>query len=54
MAAYSFYSMVSEIFSDKRKKDSEKNEDIVPQLYQQIGQLKVEVDWLKKKSGIKS
>jgi transposase-like protein len=42
------------IFSDKRSKENKPDEDLVPQLYQQIGQLKVEVDWLKKKSGIKS
>jgi putative transposase len=45
---------IGTIFSDKRKKECSPKEDIVPQLYQQIGQLKVEVDWLKKKSGIKS
>lgn len=43
---------VGSIFVDKRKKELKPDEDIVPQLYQQIGQLKVEVDWLKKKSGI--
>ena len=45
---------IGNIFTDKRKKESKPSEDIVPQLYQQIGQLKVEVDWLKKKSGIHS
>lgn len=44
---------IGNIFTDKRKKDEKSNETLVPQLYQQIGQLKVEVDWLKKKSGIK-
>jgi len=41
------------IFSDKRSKENKSEDDLVPQLYQKIGQLKVEVDWLKKKSGIK-
>ena len=44
---------VGSIFVDKRKKEAKLDEVLVPQLYQQIGQLKVEVDWLKKKSGIK-
>jgi transposase-like protein len=43
-----------QIFS-KQGKDREKaeteNETLVSNLYQQIGQLKVEVDYLKKKSG---
>jgi putative transposase len=42
------------LFVDKRKKEIRSDEVLVPQLYQQIGQLKVEVDWLKKKSGIRS
>jgi len=45
---------IGSVFTDKRAKESKVKEDIVPQLYQQIGQLKVELDWLKKKSGIKS
>jgi len=45
---------ISEVFSDKRAKENKKEEEVIPQLYQQIGQLKVELDWLKKKSGLKS
>ena len=42
---------IPEIFSNKRE-DSEKGaEEIQDELYKQIGQLKVELDWLKKKSG---
>jgi transposase-like protein len=41
------------LFSDKRSKDNKSDDDILPHLYQEIGQLKVELDWLKKKSGIK-
>ena len=41
------------LFQDKRKKgaaeDEEKQKD---ELFQQIGKLKVELDWLKKKSGL--
>ena len=38
------------IFSDRRKKKEKKSEELTSELYRQIGQLKVEVDWLKKKS----
>ena len=39
------------VFADKRVKDNKEQEALTDQLYQQIGQLKVELDWLKKKSG---
>ena len=32
---------------------TEEDDKLKDQLYSQIGQLKVEVDWLKKKTGIK-
>jgi len=38
------------IFSDKRKKSDEEGEALKDELYRQIGQLKVELEWLKKKS----
>lgn len=38
-------------FADKRVKDDREREEREARLYQQIGQLKVELDWLKKKSG---
>lgn len=40
------------IFEDKRKKKSGDKRNDPDQLYRQIGQLKVENDWLKKKLGI--
>jgi transposase-like protein len=40
-----------DLFSDRRKRDRQDDEDLRAQLYQQIGRLKVELDWLKKKSG---
>ena len=40
------------IFSTRRQKREHEHEDLQAQLYQQIGQLKVELDWLKKKSGL--
>jgi transposase-like protein len=39
------------IFSEGRREDLHRQEALVDRLYQQIGQLKVELDWLKKKSG---
>ena len=41
-----------ELFSDKRRREQEDNTQLIDELYKQIGQLKVELDWLKKKSGI--
>jgi transposase-like protein len=41
---------IPRIFSDRRRKEDREREDLVSELYQQIGQLKVELDWLKKKS----
>lgn len=38
------------LFSDKRKKAEKENEELESELYRQIGQLKVELEWLKKKS----
>lgn len=38
-----------EIFSTKRKKTKNDDENLINELYKQIGQLKVENDWLKKK-----
>jgi transposase-like protein len=40
----------AEIFSSKREHDKAESEKLQAELYQQIGQLKVELDWLKKKS----
>ncbi len=39
------------LFADKRVKDNKEQEALTAPLYQQIGQLKVEVDFLKKKFG---
>ena len=37
------------LFSDKRKTAEQDSEELTGELYRQIGQLKVELDWLKKK-----
>ena len=42
---------IPEIFSNKREDIEKGAEEIQDELYKQIGQLKVELDWLKKKSG---
>ena len=41
-----------ELFSRRRQTDQRDQEALTSELYQQIGQLKVELDWLKKKSGL--
>ena len=42
-----------EIFADGKKNRHESNQtELIGELYKQIGQLKVEVDWLKKKSDL--
>ncbi len=38
------------IFSTEKGKQQQNQEEVTDQLYQQIGQLKVELDWLKKKA----
>src|SRR5918911_2634825 len=43
-----------EIFSARRAKREDEQAALQAQLYQQIGQLKVELDWLKKKAGLVS
>jgi len=41
-----------DIFSDKHAKKAKCNNELVEELYKQIGQLSVERDWLKKKSDL--
>ena len=43
--------VLPEVFAGPRRQAQQQQEELVSQLYQQIGQLKVELDWLKKKSG---
>ncbi len=40
------------VFSGRYEKKEAQRKELVNQLYQQIGQLKVELDWLKKKAGL--
>lgn len=37
------------LFSDKRATQQKDQEELLAKLYQQIGQMKVELDWLQKK-----
>jgi transposase-like protein len=39
-----------DLFSNYRHKEDKEQENLISELYRQIGQLKVEMDWLKKKS----
>lgn len=40
-----------EVFSGRKERQEENNEAEKGQLYQHIGKLQVEIDWLKKKTG---
>jgi putative transposase len=39
-----------ELFSSRRPRQEKAREELEAELYQQIGQLKMELEWLKKKS----
>ena len=43
---------IASLFNDRRSHPDTSGEEKKAELYQQIGQLQVELDWLKKKSGI--
>ena len=43
---------VPALFADRRSQPDVSTEALKAELYQQIGQLQVELDWLKKKSGL--
>ena len=40
------------VFINRKTAAEKANEKLIDELYRQIGQLKVELDWLKKKSGL--
>jgi putative transposase len=40
---------LQEFFSDRRHRQDQSHEQLESELYEQIGKLKVELDWLKKK-----
>jgi transposase-like protein len=39
-----------DVFSRKKKQDEQDNQQLIDRLYQQIGELQVDVNWMKKKS----
>jgi transposase len=43
---------IEEIFKGKRDRSKKENEELIEELYRQIGQLRVENEWLKKKSAL--
>jgi transposase len=43
---------LTDIFKGKRDKSRKDNEKLIEELYRQIGQLRVENEWLKKKSAL--
>lgn len=40
---------LKDVFSDKRKKENQTHDQLIAELYKQIGQQKMEFEWLKKK-----
>ena len=47
-----FLQSLPQIFDNSKKPNPANNEELINGLYQQIGQMKVELDWLKKKSSL--
>lgn len=43
---------LSSVFADPRSRPDTSEEAIKAELYQQIGEMKMELDWLKKRSGL--
>lgn len=43
---------MEKIFSDREKRDKEKDREFVDELYKEIGKQKIEIEWLKKKVGL--
>jgi transposase-like protein len=46
--------VLPEVFSRKRDQDEARRGELLEELYGQIGRLKVELDWVKKKAGLES
>jgi putative transposase len=49
-----FLQNLPQLFDNLKKPSGEQDEELINQLYSQIGQMKVELDWLKKKSALLS
>jgi transposase len=48
----SFLERAPELFSENGRRSEKEQEEVQAELYKKIGQLQVEIDFLKKKSGI--
>ena len=46
------YESLPQVFINRKTEAEKAKEELIDELYRQIGQLKVELDWLKKKSGL--
>ena len=46
--------VLPEVFGSRRADESRRQEELTDRLYEEIGRLKVELDWLKKRSGLDS
>ena len=42
-----------DLFADKRKGKDQDREELIQELYRQLGQLNADLNWLKKKAGLK-
>ena len=42
-----------DLFTDKRKSRDQDREELIQELYRQLGQLNADLNWLKKKTGVK-
>lgn len=40
------------LYTDRYKRKEQEQEDLIRRLYEQVGKLQIQVDWLKKKMGI--
>lgn len=45
-------SRMDELFKNVSAEEAQRNQQLINDLYQQIGKLQVELDWLKKKMGL--
>jgi transposase-like protein len=44
---------IEDLFVGRRQKADKEKDELIDELYRQVGQLKMELDWLKKKMGTK-
>jgi len=42
----------STLYTDHQKRKEQEKDDLIRRLYEQVGKLQIQVDWLKKKMGI--